>query len=149
MRLNLLIGLLGIGFNATAHVDNLPDCPLAICETIVTNEDRMEGTLIVWTGDTDILNSYTFKLKDKSSLQDINTEIKKINISAWNWNKDDNPPPTAPCKSGACAAALQGTIKTISQIVGLTVSFVYFDGDLVSVSTATNEQPLNDQTKMQ
>ncbi|KPN78323.1 MAG: hypothetical protein LRY75_12060 [Shewanella xiamenensis] len=146
MKLNYaifaIVGFCGIFFTAKAHANTpeLPACSAVVCEKVFLDEKHMQATLFVWTGDAKILHSYTFELKNKISFDDISTNIKELKVGTLDSSVQNLPPPAAPCKSGVCASVLQETFQTMTQMVTVSLIFIHLDGELVSVSSVTNEQ---------
>ena len=55
--------------------------------------------------------------------------------SSITQNKELENVPSAPCSSGSCSSSSSTTYETATQIITITITFIYFNGELVDVES--------------
>ncbi|MEH8022067.1 hypothetical protein [Rheinheimera metallidurans] len=130
----LLLGSL-LCFSATkTEAMPLPDCTETVCSDIFHNKKLAKATVVVW-GQKGIITSYSFDL-DSSAVQG---RTFYSSGSVLTTSSDTNP--TAPCAAGNCSSSSSTTYQTPTTIITVTVTYTYFNGELIDVGISRTVVP--------
>lgn len=124
-------------YSNVTTAENLPYCQESICEKIFHNKKLGTATLVVWQGKEEIVHSYTFNL-DRTALL-----TSKHSGNAHNntiYVKSDSGAPPAPCPSGACSSPVSRTYETATEIITVTITYIYYNGQLVDVKVSESRR---------
>ncbi len=135
-----LFGILG-SIQASQAIE-LPYCYETACYKASYNEKTESVSIFVWKGDNEILLTNTFKVLNVTDFQQFERvqSISKDNL--WGGNdfnvssKNTATPPPPPCTVGGCSTAKSVTYETVTHYVTITYTFVFVDGELVSVTAS-------------
>ncbi|WP_251359264.1 hypothetical protein [Kangiella sp. TOML190] len=135
--------LIVIGLFANAKViagsGSLSYCEAKTCETVLHNKKLNKATLIVWTGESNIIHSYTFELDKSAKLQ---SKIANLNSNNNEYaTQSDSGAPPAPCQSGSCSLPVSRTYETTTETITVTTTYIYRDGELIDVMTSESRKP--------
>jgi hypothetical protein len=109
-------------------------CDLAVCSSITQNKALENVTVLVWGNEGTILSTSTFSL-DKTAVLVSSTKQGFSSAPVMSTSSTSN----APCSSGSCSLSDSTTYETATQIITITITFVYFNGELVDVDTTKRE----------
>lgn len=128
---HIAITLLGVLFFGTANAsnENLPYCAESICEKVFHNKKTETATLIVWSGNADIIHSFSFDLDKTAKLS---SKRSSKNTGDGFTTYDTEPPVSC---SGTCSVPVSQTYTTATEIITITTTFIYVDGQLVDVKS--------------
>ena len=103
----------------------LRDCTEMVCSEIFHNKELGKATAIVWRGQGNIVTSHTFDLDSSAELVHQGSSVSE------NYYSATNDAPAAPCPTGSCSAVRATTYETVTDIITVTVTFTYFNGQLI------------------
>ncbi|MCU7994619.1 hypothetical protein L5L55_07555 [Shewanella glacialipiscicola] len=131
------------GTAANAVYENLPLCQEKYCEKIFHNKQLEQATLVVWTGESGILSSYTFHLDKSAKLVAPASTVQDVTLLGA------DTPPSGCAASGACDVTTTYTYETNTSIVTVITTYQYYNGQLVSVSSFTKETKKPDDVRQE
>ena len=121
-----------------SQATTLPDCPESVCSDIIHNKILGKATVVVWEGRGNILDTHTFDLDRSAVLVSTSDDVGYID----GYITASSTAPSAPCQTGSCSVPVSNTYQTTTQIVTVTSTSVYFDGELIDVQTSTSRLDL-------
>lgn len=134
---------------AQAANEGLPLCQDAYCQKIFHDKKLEQATVIVWTGESNILSSYTFPLNKSAKLVNTASEADLIAFEPQITPLNTGTPPPAPCSNSGCSTSSTTTFETATSIITVTIVFHYYNGQLLSVSSTSTEIKKPDDTRQQ
>jgi hypothetical protein len=123
---------------ADAGQFRLGDCQELVCHKVVTSPKTDTATVVVWQDDEQIIKTYTFELE----ALDINPIVRRGSISQKDLIRqsgspfstlNNTPPQPDPCVSGGCSSSVSSTYETATEIITVTITFTFYNGELIDV----------------
>ena len=111
-----------------ANATPLRDCTEMVCSEIFHNKELGKATAIVWRGQGNIVTSHTFDLDSSAELVHQGSSVSP------NYYSATDGAPVAPCQTGSCSAVRSNTYETATEIITVTITFTYFNGQLIDAT---------------
>ena len=127
-------------FQFSAHAKfELPYCADAVCFQTFHNKTLGTANIVVWSGKNTIHSTSSTSLQSDAKLAS-----RWIGDSITSIASESGEIPPAPCSSGVCSTAASETYLTATEIITITITFVYANGELVDIETTIRRTPRPD-----
>lgn len=147
MKLKLILIATFILFSIpqTVSAQTLLPCDNQSCYQLVHNKKLEKVSILVWDNQGNILHSNEFILDKSAELAHESSITNNISLNARTGFSGSGAP-LPPCSTGSCATSTTTTYVTATHIITVTITFTYYNGQLVGVSTQQTAVPRTDYT---